>query len=503
MSRRTASILVSLFVLRGIVLLCILPPFEMWDEYSHLAHVDHLATTHRLTIYGQTQVPREFLAAMAKYPLPASAGFGQTYADFWAGRPGLPAPDPLGLYEAQHPPIYYALAAPIYLLCGGRAHLLTAVTVLRLLNLTIGAWTLALLLGWIRRHLPDRYAIVVGCWIALDPLLLLDVTRVANDALAYLLGTAVVLCALREIDASGRSLRNLAAVCLLLPMAMLTKMTNTALLPVVVLAMLVPAIARREQIWPAMVRVAAVLVVMVAALVPYVVINFRTVGVAMPLMEAVANRDAGRSFWTVLCSMPVARSPALAISWWMINAIWVGGWSFLFPPRLLVVGCSLLMAIGGWTALVRWKQLALAPGARWLVVCLVLFTHLAMMGYATESAAAWRGQVNTNSWYAAVAIPWWLMLLACGAVSIRTRWLCLLVCIGVPAFMLLIELHGEVLQMIPAYYGHENILRRVLLLHPAMMLPAAGLMVITIIALQVARRNFSRSFAAEKNLKQL
>jgi hypothetical protein len=38
-----SSLLAAVFVLRGIFLLAVLPPFEGWDEYQHLAFIAFLS----------------------------------------------------------------------------------------------------------------------------------------------------------------------------------------------------------------------------------------------------------------------------------------------------------------------------------------------------------------------------------------------------------------------------------------------------------------------------
>ena len=43
--RRLRVFLVALVVCRGIVVLSILPPFEGWDEYQHVAYVEHMRQT--------------------------------------------------------------------------------------------------------------------------------------------------------------------------------------------------------------------------------------------------------------------------------------------------------------------------------------------------------------------------------------------------------------------------------------------------------------------------
>ena len=466
--RGALALLLALFVCRGVALACALPPGEMWDEFAHLAHVDHWAATGRPAVYGRTVVDPAFLVAMARLPQPPDAGFGQTYAPFWAGAAAAPPSPPLLLYEAQHPFLYYAMAAPVYRLAGGRAHLPAAVAALRLLNLACGTAALALILRWLCRNLPPPHALLLGCWVALQPLLLLNVVRVANDALAYLLGTVVVVTAL-DLH-RPRLWPRVATLAVVLPVAVLAKFTNAALLPAVAVAIGV-AVARRS-IRPRTAGVAGVVIVAVTAavLAPYVAFNLRTFGLATPMQEAVANRAAGRSAWAILTGAPPGLWPSWAARWWVDNGLWVGGWSFLKPPRLLVIAYKVPLTVAAVTAIVRWRALPLSPAARWTAAAVVLCVHAGLMVHATESYAAWGGRVFTNSWYAAVAVPWWLVLLGCGGLSLPWPRVRRAVMLGVPVVFVATETFGLLARMLPAYYAAPPLsslaLRRMASLHP-------------------------------------
>ena len=481
---RTLALLLSLFALRGIALLCVLPPGEMWDEYSHLAYVDHWAQTAAPAVYGRTAVDPAFLAALVRVPQPPPVPFGRTYADFWAARGGRAVPASLPLYEAQHPFLYYALAAPVYRACGGRSDLPAAVAALRSINLGCGAVALLLILRWLARATPDAAVLLLlGSWVALQPLLLLNVVRVANDAMAFLLGTAVVVTAL-DLRRPGFRPR-LLALAVLLPLAVLAKATNAALVPVVVIAV---ATARRPAVGLLIVGV-----VTAAVLAPYVAGNLHTFGVVTPMQEAVANHRAGRSTWAVLTAAPPWRWPAWAASWWVVDGLWVGGWSFLQPPRLLEAAYAAAVATAATAAVVRWRRLPLPAGSRWLAVAVVACTHLGLMWHAAQSYAAWDGRVLTNPWYAAVALPWWLILLGCGGLALPRqprRW----VMLGVPAVFVAAEAFGVFWRMVPAYYDAPPsvlALRRMASVHPAALGPptAIGCGVATVAVLVVLARS--------------
>jgi hypothetical protein len=168
------------------------------------------------------------------------------------------------------------------------------------------------------------------------------------------------------------------------------------------------------------------------------------------------------------------RSPRA--SWWVAEGLWVGGWSFLRPPRALLIAYAALLATAGAATVVRWRTLALAAPTRWVVLSLVLCVHLGLMLHATESCAAWGGRVLTNPWYAAVAVPWWLVLLGCGGLTLPWGGLRRGVKLGVPAVCLTTEAVGLSARMLPAYFAAPPLsamgLRRMATLHPAALGPA-------------------------------
>src|SRR5579875_2519048 len=80
------ALLVAMFLLRGIALACILPPFEGWDEFSHVAYIDHYASTGHPAILGQTNADPAFVAAALQLPQPRPISFAVNYAPSWHGR---------------------------------------------------------------------------------------------------------------------------------------------------------------------------------------------------------------------------------------------------------------------------------------------------------------------------------------------------------------------------------------------------------------------------------
>ena len=84
-------LLVGLVLCRGLVLLCVMPPFEGWDEYQHVGYVEHVRQTGQAAVIGETMVPPAVLEAAVQFPQPRHAVDDQLkphgavgYSTYWA-----------------------------------------------------------------------------------------------------------------------------------------------------------------------------------------------------------------------------------------------------------------------------------------------------------------------------------------------------------------------------------------------------------------------------------
>ena len=156
---RFAVLVVALFLMRGVAILCVLPPLEGWDEYQHVAYIEFVLEHGRPPVSrtDEARMSDEFLAAATRLPQPVhmlsqTAGSGAVgYADFWKGGPLLPDSPRVrrtSLYQAQQGPLYYRLVAPVYRAVGGASELPRSIAVLRCVNLLLGTASLALVL-WV------------------------------------------------------------------------------------------------------------------------------------------------------------------------------------------------------------------------------------------------------------------------------------------------------------------------------------------------------------------
>ncbi|MCI5127512.1 MAG: hypothetical protein D3907_03200 [Candidatus Electrothrix sp. AUS3] len=65
-------LLIALFLLKGVVYLSIMPPFEGWDEYQHLAYISYLDKYHERPILNNAFVSRDVLKQIVQFPVSQS-----------------------------------------------------------------------------------------------------------------------------------------------------------------------------------------------------------------------------------------------------------------------------------------------------------------------------------------------------------------------------------------------------------------------------------------------
>ena len=251
LSRRFRLLLVGLILARGVVELCVMPPFEGWDEYQHVGYVVHVLETGRRATLGETLVPARCGPRWRHSPSPGrrSPRWARTRPrwatpTYWARRgsglvrcpgrvdppPSTGAASPIKLYQAQHSWWYYRTVAPLFAAAGGVSDLRDSMAVLRLVNLLLTAAAAWIALGVIAHRVRSRRtAAWIGLVIAVHPLFLMNGVRVSSDAPGVLLATLTVAVAL---GLDGRlSIRRSGAMGLLAGAAILAKATNWSLVP--------------------------------------------------------------------------------------------------------------------------------------------------------------------------------------------------------------------------------------------------------------------------------
>ncbi|HKI21525.1 MAG TPA: hypothetical protein VKA15_26760 [Isosphaeraceae bacterium] len=437
---RLKIILVALVLCRGLVLLCVIPPFEGWDEFQHVAYVVHLNEAGARPILGETTVPRSLQSRLSSFPhgpyalkMLRNAG-AVDYATFWS-RPIAAAPmaaevsesTSLSLYQAQHGPFYYSIAAPLFALAGGVGDLRTSVGVLRLVNLLLTAASVWIALGMVQRLVRDpALGSLCGLMIATQPLFLINGVRVANDALGIFLATATVAAALDR--RTFRSRAATFALGLLVGLATLAKSVHLGLIPFVAICALVAHVPDRSdrasgRRW---FRALGAPLLILAGFLVVTFAEFRDnsarYGRLTVEQESVQNRRSGRG----VSDLVRAAGSVHWVNWtrnlWLRKNVMAGGWSWAGDNNRMQNRHELLLglALAGWAWTLRRGPRARFVAAfaerrgvlLWLALCA---SYSAALAYHTvQSQLSW-GMPTTNPWYAAAALPSLLLLAAGGA----------------------------------------------------------------------------------------
>jgi hypothetical protein len=222
-------------------------------------------------------------------------------------------------------------------------------------------------------------------------------------------------------------------------------------------------------------KILPILIVLVLATARYFFFNLHNTGILAPMQEAVINHQTGRRFFDVLFAVSPIMWLRWARGWWIANAMWVGGWSFLRLPPLFTVSYEILLEIAGFAliaAILRRRQIAIKSTQLFAILGLLVFVELAMLFHGLESYSALAGRLTTNPWYAAVATPWWMILLASGAIALPWRRWTNALLLALPLLCYIGEIYGLVFTMIPFYSASSSYvtaLGRLAELHPAIL----------------------------------
>src|SRR5687767_1804785 len=171
-----------------------MPPYAGLDELYHVARLAFTAEEHRSPSTRERSIPPYLHKSILQRPdaLPSMAEIGERWPQVIAENPGIIREQPLAAadlrpyamanYEAQHPPLYYALVAPLARMFDARS----AVSELRLWRIVSVFLGVMIVVATARAGelMFGPAGIMAGAFVMVMPTWLTLITRVANDALA-------------------------------------------------------------------------------------------------------------------------------------------------------------------------------------------------------------------------------------------------------------------------------------------------------------------------------
>ena len=493
-----AGLLIVSFVARAPLYLSVFPPFEGWDEYQHLAYIEHLDETGTIPVFNESWVSTALRPLLISVPHSQWGGdqvrqWGvRSYPEYWNAT--APSSDAEGgapavvirLYQAQQPPLAYAVALPVWRAFGS-AHRLDAIYAIRTMNVLLVVAALVLFAAALTRLVPDfAPRVAVLALVCLYPLFFQNVARVANDALAVATGIAgisvLVLADQRTLLSRGA----LAAVCMAL--SVWTKQTSLTLIPALVLGL--PLIGWAHglsagRLWRVTLIASGVFVILVA---PLWLWSYRHYGTFLTTQDSIQLTAQGSALSALAASFVALPWLELIDTLFVPGRPWVGGWSFLAIPNTLeflhrwyFIVLLVTAVVGAVVATRRCtrSRVGLASVLRVdegdvarLVVCatVVVFTALGMTYHGVLSHAVF-GRVMTNPWYFMTALPFLFVLVVRG-LEVISRRLAIVGPATLGVLFVVMDLHGTWVQMPSSYAATTDVAlqwSRLTAIHPGIL----------------------------------
>jgi 4-amino-4-deoxy-L-arabinose transferase-like glycosyltransferase len=215
--RLILALILGLYLALGILFAANTPPWQAPDEPAHYNYVRYLVEQGSFPVLRMGDYPHAYLEEIKSRKFPPDLSI-----------------DPIR-YEFHQPPLYYALAAPIYGLTGGDPFSL------RLFSVALGAGIVILAYASAGRAFPTRPALALGAaaFVAFLPQHLATVAQIGNDVLAELLYATVLFVlvgrlaqpTIKRRHNNTPTLGNSLGLGILLSLILITKTTAYVALP--------------------------------------------------------------------------------------------------------------------------------------------------------------------------------------------------------------------------------------------------------------------------------
>jgi 4-amino-4-deoxy-L-arabinose transferase-like glycosyltransferase len=211
------------------------PDWQVPDEPAHYNYIRQLAKERRLPVLENGDYDQDYLSRLTGERFPSELPLDGVQ------------------YEDWQPPLYYALAAPIYLLFDG------ALLPLRLFSLLLGAGVVVLAYAVAATVFPGRPILALGtaAFVAFVPQHVAMMAGVNNDSLTELLiggALLLVLLWLRSEERGGRGDGWLIGLGGVLGLGLVTKASFLPVVLTVGLALLIVWWRAAERTWRGLVR---------------------------------------------------------------------------------------------------------------------------------------------------------------------------------------------------------------------------------------------------------
>jgi 4-amino-4-deoxy-L-arabinose transferase-like glycosyltransferase len=427
-------------LLLGLAQAALIPPFEGFDEHGHYSYIQQVAETGRWPRLND-RMSKDVDDYLALAPGPDSIPRQWTHHQFFAAPTSViaaardwiqsPRPQPRGFtpggienWQAQHPPLYYALMAPVYRATGtlsfaGQMFALRACSYLLawagLCIVAVAAW---------RGAIPERAAapvlLAIAAWPLIFPMWFPEMGRIGNDSLIMVFAALLFWLAWR-IVAAGTTLHFI-LLGLVLGLALLTKATFLPVAAAILAVLGLHALLRDVpgQRTERLIKSCLATAIMLAIGGWWFASKLIETGSMIGSSDVVRMHASGGLIAGLMANL---RPIDLVLMPWgfVASFLWAGTWSFVVPPRVFLLPLVALLAALGYGAWRMLRRHGVHPVDGFALLTAALF--LGALTY--HSAVALSTASGTSpAWYLHSLAPILALLVGYGLYgAAQVRWL--------------------------------------------------------------------------------
>ena len=439
-SRAAVALLLLSSLILGLAQAALLPPFEGFDEHGHYSYIQQVAETGHWPRLNE-RMSKDVDDYLARGPGPDSIPRQWSHHDFFQAPAGVVAaardaiqspragprgwtPGQIENWQAQHPPLYYYLAAPVYratksLSFAGQLFALRAFSYLiAWIGLCITA------VAALRGGIPERAALplmfAIAAWPLIFPMWFPEMARLGNDSLVTVFAALLSVLAWR-VSTAGEP-RHYLMLGVVLGLALLTKATFLPVTAAILLTLGVQALLpggsgrRRNRI----IGVCSAAALTLGICGWWYLHKLLETGSLIGSSDVIRMHAAGG----LIAGLMKNSSPTdffVIMPWtFAVTFLWTGSWSFVVPPRtslLPLVALALAIGYGAYRSL---RRRGVHP-----VDAFVLLTAALFLGALTyHSAVALSSASGTSpAWYLHSLAPILALLVGYGLCELmRLAW---------------------------------------------------------------------------------
>lgn len=348
-------VLTAIYLVKGILSVFLFPPFTGHDEVVHYSYVQTVAIEHRVPLIVDLEAYRAAVQTGTTSQFDLIPDQLYPYCRYvldwlWCDDPRWASNPPHLVtvqgqfyphgwqYAANHPPLYYAMMAPIYLLTDGTSTE-NQLYAMRAAVLPFGLAVVLLAFAMTRIVFPREQflAITVPAFVAFQPQISYEGAMVNNDIMGIFVFSLLLYLSVRGLR-DGVTPRYAVLLGAAIGVGLLFKSTALTAIPIVAISMILATGIRQVRRWCALGAVTATVAGLFAW--PWYLFLYRTYGNFSGLEQIAANQWA----W----SYADDKAPSLLDLFWNADFAsfrWHETWG-LFGWRLIYLGDGLLWAIG-------------------------------------------------------------------------------------------------------------------------------------------------------------